>query len=88
MGERVKPVHMHITLTLCPELLRRTECIRGIVTDHIPVGLAENIDLEFELSATPSIEVRVVGFGFLFVGVEVVANLALVSACRHRWAKK
>ena len=51
--------------------------------DHVPVGLTENIDLKFELSTTPSIEVRVVGFVFSFVGVEVVPNPALVSACRH-----
>jgi hypothetical protein len=77
-----------ITITLFPELLCRTECIGGVIMDRVPVSFAKDINFEFELSTTPSIEVCVVGFGFLFVGVKVVPSPALVSACRHVCTKK
>jgi hypothetical protein len=78
--------YIDVTLTLCPELLLGTKCVRGIITDRVFVGFAQQINLKFELSDTPSIEVCVIGLVILFIGVEVGPNPAFGSARRHECA--
>jgi len=79
---------IEVILTLCPELLCGMKCVGGIISDCIPVSFVKDIDFKFKLSITLSIKVCVVGFGFLFFGIKVVPNPALVSACHHECAEK